>query len=91
MRRPQVLLLQAVLTALQQDMDARLAVFRVTSAAVTQSEAAQPVSRGMQVLLEHSHLWRLLQVCLRPCGFAYTRSFRLAPQVLAWPRSLSNG
>ncbi len=61
-RSLQVLLLQAVLTALQQDTDARLAVFRAASTAATQSEAAQPVSRGMQVLLEHSHLWRLLQV-----------------------------
>ena len=60
MRCLQVLLLQAVLTALQQDLDARMTVFCAASAAATQSEAARPVSRAMQVVLEHSHLWRLL-------------------------------
>jgi adenine deaminase len=62
----QVLLLQAVVTALQQDMNARLAVFRAVSsshpAASAEHEAARPTTSSMQALIMHSHLWRLLQV-----------------------------
>ena len=85
MRHLQVLLLQAVLTALQQDMDARVAVFRAASVAADQGEATQPVSRGMQVVLEHSHLWRLLQVGSRLRGSCMQQSFSIAPEALAWP------
>ena len=69
----QVLLLQAALTVLRQDMDARLAVFQAVSAPAAKSDPAHPVSRSMQVLLGNSHLWRLLQVITaswhRECSF----------------------
>ena len=61
----QVLLLQAVVTALQQDVDARLAVFRAALSShesAAADEPARPVSSSMQALVVHSHLWRLLQV-----------------------------
>ena len=64
----QVLLLQAVVTALQQDLSARLSVFRAVSSshasAAAEDESARPALSSMQALILHSHLWRLLQVML---------------------------